>query len=176
MPRSGIAGLYIAEHFEELPNRFPKQLHHFTFAPAVSDGSNFSTSPVTLIFVCLFLTAIPVGTKWYLTVVLICISLMTNDIEHHFMCLLAICIFSLETSLLKSFANVLTEWLLSHCWEFQSFFPLSYSFRDCRRGHWVLPCSVLALEIKHNFIDLLNDTVENIYWALILRHALCDLG
>lgn len=47
--------------------------------------------------------AILMGVKWYF-MVLICISLMTNAFEHHFICLLAICMPSLKKCLLKSFA------------------------------------------------------------------------
>ena len=99
---SFLRNLYTVLHNGCINLYYQQQFRRVLFCP------HHSSTYCLQVFLMMALLA---AVRWYLIVLLIYISPTVRDVEHLFMCLLAICMSSLEKSLFSSLAHFL-DWVI----------------------------------------------------------------
>ena len=157
MPMSGIAGSYGSSFFS-----FLKNLYTVLHSGCTSLYSHQQCRRLAFIFhrfFFFFYNGHSDSVRWYLSVVLTCISLISSDVGHLSMCLLTICMSSLEICLFR----FPTHSLIVFCW---CLFSLYWAAWAAICIFWrLISCQSLCLQI----FSLILWTVFSLYlWFPLL--------
>ena len=119
---SGCTNLHSHKKCRQIPFS-SHSLHHLLFVDFFDDGHSDCV-------------------RWYLIEVLTCISLVINDVDHLFLCFLAISMSSLKKCLFRLFAHFLIE----------LFIFLTWSCMSCLYLLEIYPCWSLHLQISYTIL------------------------